>query len=128
MIPIELELETEKRNQWSVLRVTGDVDLFSAPQLRSAVYEIVESGQSQIAIDLSRVAFLDSTGLGVLVGALKRLREQNGTMVLLSPQKPVRRVLSVTGLDRIFTVVDQLNEAGVDGKVGAESVIDAAPS
>lgn len=128
MIPIELELETEQRNQWSVLHVTGDVDLFSAPQLRTAVYDVIESGQRHIAIDLSSVPFLDSTGLGVLVGALKRLREQDGIMVLLSPQKPVRRVLSVTGLDRIFTVQDHLDQTGVDAKVGAESVIDAAPS
>lgn len=128
VIPIDLQLETENLAQWSVLRVSGDVDLFSAPQLRSAVYEMIESGQSQIGIDLSRVAFLDSTGLGVLVGALKRVKEQNGSMVLLSPQKSVRRVLNVTGLDRIFTVEDQLDEDGVARKVGAESVIDAAPS
>lgn len=128
MIPIELGLETDHQHGWAVLRAKGDVDLFSAPDLRTAIYDLIEAGDTRIAVELSGVAFLDSTGLGVLVGALKRLRERSGRMILVSPQKPVSRVLSVTGLDKIFTVQAEFEPDGILDENGAESAIDATTS
>ena len=115
-----------------MLTVQGDIDLFTAPQLRQSVHDLLARGCRRIVVDLRRVAFLDSTGLGVLVGALKRARDEDGDLVLVGAQRPVRRVLSVTGLDKIFTLYTELDEA-VDqaldeGGHGPERVGDAAAS
>lgn len=110
MAEIEYQAESRIQDGCAVLRVTGDVDLFTAPQMREALQQMVAQGQRRLVIDLSGVGFLDSTGLGVMVGVLKRVREVGGDLVLVGPQRPVRRVLAVTGLDKIFAVYTDVDE------------------
>lgn len=96
-----------------VVHLQGEVDLASAPQLRRGIYELIDQGHHRVAVDLSGVEFMDSTGLGVLIGALKRLRESGGSMVLAGIRPAVSRVFEITGLDRIFTIHGSLTEIGV---------------
>jgi anti-sigma B factor antagonist len=96
-----------------VVHLQGEVDLASAPQVRRGLYELIDRGSHRIAVDLTDVEFMDSTGLGVLIGALKRLRENEGAMALAGIRPSVARVFEVTGLDRIFTIHDSLAEIGV---------------
>ena len=83
----------------TIIEVAGELDLHSAPQLRAEVVRAIESqSPPRIIIDLGGVTFLDSTGVGVLVGALKRAREANGALQFCSPQARVYRVFEITGL------------------------------
>ena len=86
--------------------VRGEVDVYTAPQLREELYGIMGEGVTQLTLDLSAMTFIDSTGLGVVVGAIKRLREVGGELVLRSPSRSTRKVLEITGLTRIVEIQD----------------------
>ena len=87
-----------------VLIVEGEVDTYTSARLRDALNATLETDPDEIVLDLSSMELIDSTGLGVLVGALKKLREHDGTMVLRSPTSAVMRVLSIVGLTSYFTI------------------------
>ncbi len=88
----------------AVVRLTGDLDVESSGDLREALLGALDRSSTVVA-DLGGVQFMDSTGLGVLVGALKRCRAAGGDLVLRNPNAPLRKTMRVTGLDRVFTVV-----------------------
>ena len=78
-MPPEFSLTTDPiDDQRQVVAVTGEIDLFTAPELKAALGETLESGRSRIVVDLTDTTFLDSTALGVLIGAVKRLRSRDG--------------------------------------------------
>jgi anti-sigma B factor antagonist len=91
--------------------VAGEVDIYTAPALRERLVALLADGQARIVVDLTRVDFMDSTGLGVLVGALKRAKERDGRLVLAGAHGTVQRVLGVTGLDRVFEMRATVEEA-----------------
>jgi anti-sigma B factor antagonist len=84
--------------------VEGEVDVATAPALRDELYRLIEQGASQIVVDLSGMDFIDSTGLGVLVGALKRAREGGGGIELRGLRPSARKVFEITGLSTAFTI------------------------
>ncbi len=88
---------------WTVIAASGDLDLATAPDLRSRVVAAVGAGARHIVLDLTAVEFVDSTGLGVIIGALKRLRAHDGELRLAGVNRRVVRVLEVTDLTRVFT-------------------------
>jgi anti-sigma B factor antagonist len=106
-----LLVESRERGSWTVFDVKGEVDLDTAPHLKAELAEAVKGGASNIAVNLEGVDFLDSSGLGVLIGSLKRCKEAGGTLALVSPRRPVRKVLSITGLDKVFPIHDTVQEA-----------------
>ena len=108
---IDLELRTQTESGWGVLEVKGEVDLYTSPQLKEKVNDLIEEGQTQLVIDLSGVGFMDSSGLGVLVTALKRAKERGGALALVSPEGSVHKVLTITGLDRVFPIHDSVAQA-----------------
>lgn len=91
--------------------MAGEIDLHSAPQVRNNINTRLEEGQTQIAMDLAGVEFIDSSGLAALISGQKKAAEASGSLVLVSPTEPVKRALSVTGLDKIFKVYGSLDEA-----------------
>lgn len=95
---------------YAVLSLTGEVDVYSAPKLRDAIAESISVGRHDVVVELSNVAFLDSTGLGVLVGGLKRVRGVDGSLVLVGPRDRVVKVFAMTGLDRVFRIIGSLDE------------------
>ncbi len=97
-----------------MVELRGEVDLHTSTDLRRRITQLLAEGWTRIVVDLSGVEFMDSTGLGVLVGALRRLRDQEGSLALVGPREPVRRVLMVTGLDRVLPTYASLEEA-LDG-------------
>lgn len=109
-IQIDLAIGTNTRGDWTVLKLDGEVDIYTAGQLRDAVNGAVEGGQYRLAVDLVDMEFMDSSGLGVLIAALKRLKEHEGELVLVSPRDQMRRILSLTGLDKILTIRQNLDE------------------
>ena len=94
-----------------VVEVAGELDLHSAPQLRAEIGRSLENKSSRIVIDLAGVTFLDSTGVGVLVGALKRAREADGDLHFCNAQSRVRRVFEITGLIGALPLFDTRDEA-----------------
>ena len=94
-----------------ILSVHGDADLHSAPELREALRGATDEGATTLVVDLSGTTVIDSTSLGVLLGAMKRLRERDGQIRLVVPRPEVRRVLEITMLDRIFSLHETLDEA-----------------
>lgn len=95
----------------TVLRIVGEVDLCSAPQLRQRVIELLADGTRHIVADLREVDFLDSTGLGALVGSLKRLREQGGSLKLVTSAGRIPELFRLTGLFRVFALCQSVPEA-----------------
>jgi anti-sigma B factor antagonist len=106
-----LILETGQRGDVTILAVKGEVDLYTAPSLKERIADLVAGGQTRIAVDLAGVEFMDSTGLGVLIGALKRCKDGGGSLSLVAPRDPVVKVLSITGLDKVFAIHDNVEQA-----------------
>ena len=94
-----------------VLAVRGEIDLFTAPELKQVLAESIESGRVRIVIDLTDTTFLDSTALGVLIGAVKRLRSRDGALAIVNVDENITKTFEITGLDQIFTIVPTREEA-----------------
>ena len=84
--------------------VEGEVDVATAPALRDELYQLIDKGGREIVVDLSGMDFIDSTGLGVFVGALKRAREGGGGIELRGLKPSARKVFEITGLSTAFTI------------------------
>lgn len=108
---IEIRLEKRSEGAWTVLGVAGEIDLFSAPQLKDQIAELIGEQGGRLLVNLENVSFMDSTGLGVLLGALKRLKERDGSLALVCPPGPVHRVLTLTGLHKVFPIYESLEDA-----------------
>ena len=95
-----------------VVKVAGDLDLYTAPQLRERLHQLlVQDTPRDVVIDLSEVPFMDSMALGVLMGALKRARLAGGTVRLAGPNALATKVLSITGLIKSFSIHPDVAEA-----------------
>jgi len=94
-----------------VLAVYGDADLHSAPELRERIRGAIDEGANTLVVDFSSTTLIDSTSLGVLLGGMKRLSEQDGQIRLVVPRPEVRRIFEVTMLDRVFPLHDTQEDA-----------------
>jgi anti-sigma B factor antagonist len=108
---MDLGFEVDQRGRYTVLAVHGEVDVYTAPRLRERLIELVSQGSHQVVVDLEGVDFLDSTGLGVLVGGLKRLRSHDGDMILVCTQPRILKVFEITGLTKVFSIHDSVESA-----------------
>lgn len=94
-----------------VVSVSGEIDVATAPTLRDRLQEQVAEGHSTIVVDLLGVSFLDSTALGVLVGCLKRCRDQGGDLRLVAVEPRIIKVFEITGLNEVFTIAKSVELA-----------------
>ena len=108
---VSVTIRRSERPPWTVLSVGGDLDVVGAPDLRQAVVKEVAGGCRGLIIDLSELDFVDSFGLGAVVGALKRLRQRGGELALVCPSRRIRRVFEICDLDRIIAVHDSIDSA-----------------
>ncbi len=108
---MNMQLRIQKIEGTTVLEVGGEVELANAPQLRSELLGIGDVEHPRIVVDLSQVTFIDSTGIGVLVGAIKRVRERQGELALVCPQPRVRRIFEITGLLRALSIFETRDAA-----------------
>lgn len=111
MITIDIKVDTRVSGDWAIVDVAGEVDVFTAPKLREQIIGLLSDGKDRIVVNLSKVDFMDSTGLGVLVGGLKRVKEREGTLALAGAHGTVLRVLNVTGLNSVFALHDTVEQA-----------------
>lgn len=101
-----------------MVTVGGEVDLYTAPQLRDQLIGALEDGARRLFIDMSRVEFCDSTGISVLLSAMKRSRGKGGELELVAPRPAVTKVLEVTGLDEVFVIHPDLDALPVAAGTG----------
>ncbi|TMD97492.1 MAG: STAS domain-containing protein [Chloroflexi bacterium] len=109
-----MALEVEARpadNGVTVLAPTGRLDVAGAPALKEAIGEVVRNGPPKVVIDMEGVSFVDSTGLGSVIAALKQIRNSQGELRLAAPNQQVRVVLELTTLDRVFPYYATVEEA-----------------
>ncbi len=116
---MELSLATRLQGDRAVIEVAGEVDVYSAPQLRERIGELVEQGHQHLVVDLQRVEFMDSTGLGVLVGGLKKVRAHQGSLNLVCTQDHLLKIFRITGLSKVFALHATQDEALAAGDAGA---------
>ncbi|MFN8035452.1 MAG: STAS domain-containing protein [Acidimicrobiia bacterium] len=102
--PANAEFEVDDEGGVPVVSLRGEVDVASSPDLRDCLYRTIARGTERVVVDLAGLTFIDSSGLGVLVGALKRIRERGGELELRGLHDPSRRVFEITGLTKLFTV------------------------
>ena len=102
---------SERVGDAGVLIVSGEVDIFTAPQLKERLVEQFDAGVTRLVVDLTAVTFIDSTALGVLIGGVRRVNGAGGVMALVVDSRPVERVLGITGLDRVFSMYHTRAEA-----------------
>jgi anti-sigma B factor antagonist len=102
---------TERAGGVGVVVLTGEVDIYTAPRFKEAMLELLDAGVGKLVVDLSAVTFIDSTALGVLIGGLRRVHDAGGVMALVVATPAVQRVLTITGLDRVFDVRDTRDAA-----------------
>lgn len=108
---MELVLSSRTVEPFEIIEVGGEVDVYTAPRLREAIVTAVEAGHTQLIIDVERVEFLDSTGLGVLVGALKRVRADGGSLDIVCTHERILKIFKITGLDKVFGLHASVDEA-----------------
>ena len=108
---VDLDMHTSVQQGWSVVSVAGELDLQTSPALTDALTGALEADQPHVGVDLTRVSFMDSTALGVLVSALKRARERGGELALIGASGPPLKVLMLTGMaEGLFPMVGTAEE------------------
>ena len=108
----DFQIEQQPGTTPPVIAVSGEIDVATAPQLRECLHGVVAQGEATIVLDLLGVTFLDSTALGVLVGALKRCRESGGELYVVVADPRIVKIFEITGLTNVFTIADSLESAG----------------
>jgi anti-sigma B factor antagonist len=102
-----------------VVAITGEIDLFTAPEFKQRVSAPIDAGRRHLVVDLTQTTFIDSSSLGVLIGAHRRLRREGGALVVVCSDEAIIKTFRITGLDGVFTIVDTLDEASNGDTAGA---------
>jgi len=102
-----------------VISLAGEVDLYTAPEFKQQLLDVIGQGGKEVIVDFSNTTFIDSTTLGVLVGGVKRLRSNDGQLALVCSDRNITKIFEITGLDRVFTIYPTRDDA--IARVGASS-------
>ncbi len=109
---MNLTMETRRvGDDVTVITLEGEIDVYTSIQLKQDIAAILESGAKYLVLNLAKVEYLDSTGLGVLIGTLKKLRENSGNLVIVGPAMRIMRIFEITGLYKIFAIYATEEEA-----------------
>jgi len=101
---VDLSLSSRLDGGRTVVEAVGEIDVYTAPKLREQLTELVDAGRRDIIVDMKKVEFLDSTGLGVLVGGLKRVSQHGGSLRLVCTQERILKIFRITGLTMVFAI------------------------
>ena len=113
---MDLSITRADHGDQTVVHLGGEIDVYTAPLVREKLDEQIQGGRTRLVVDLTDVTFLDSTGLGVLVGRLKLARTRGGSMRLVGKDDRVLKVFSITGLDKVFEIHPDLDAALAAGE------------
>jgi anti-sigma B factor antagonist len=104
--PEDFAISVEPIDQGGVVSVQGEVDVYTSPAFREHLYRLIDDGATRVIVDFAGMDFIDSSGLGVLVGALKRIREQSGEIELRGLKPSAKKIFDITGLTQVFSITD----------------------
>lgn len=108
---LSIDIKSENHGETLIYRLRGSLDLATSPSVRAALVEAASQGRHDIIVDLTHLEFLDSTGLGALIGAHRRALESGGAVRLAVGEGAIARLLNITGLVRVFPVYHTLDDA-----------------
>ena len=109
---MNFDIKTEQLDDNSyVIALAGEVDLYTAPEFKQQLLEVIGQGAKNVVVDFTDTTFIDSTTLGVLVGGVKRLRTNDGQLSLVCSDRNITKIFEITGLDRVFTIYGSRDEA-----------------
>ena len=121
---MELNVSSRFHDDHTIVTISGEIDLYTAPRLHSELAGLLADGMPpRVVIDMSGVEFCDSTGMNVLLSCLRRARERGGELEIAAPRPAVRKILQVTGLDSVFTVVENADSADVSRLDGSKPAV-----
>jgi anti-sigma B factor antagonist len=108
---VDLSVSSSEQGGVTIVHAAGEIDVYTAPLLREVLDKQIAEGRTDLVVDLEKVTFMDSTGLGVLVGRLKLVRGQNGSLRIVSAEERILKVFSITGLDKVFHIHPSIEHA-----------------
>jgi anti-sigma B factor antagonist len=112
---VDLSLSENTVDSQAVVQVRGEVDVHSAPQLRDRLTGVIDGGNKSVVVDLSRLDFIDSTGLGALVAALNHAKETDASLRVVCPSERLLKLFRITGLDEVFSIYTSVRGAVAAG-------------
>jgi len=108
---MELDIKTDRAGGVCTVNLEGEIDVYTAPRLKAELVSAIESGCVNVIVDLEDVGFIDSSGLGVLVSALRRARERDGAVRIVCTRDNILKIFRITGLDKVFPIFSDASEA-----------------
>jgi len=108
---VDLKLGHYDKDGFEVVTVEGEIDIYTAPRLRELLIDLASKGNYRLIVNLDKVGFLDSTGLGVLVGGVKRVRAHDGSLDLVCTQERILKIFKITGLTKVFGIHQTVDQA-----------------
>jgi anti-sigma B factor antagonist len=119
---MNFDIKTEElgNGAW-LIALTGEVDLYTAPEFKQQLLEVIGQGGKEVIVDFSDTTFIDSTTLGVLVGGVKRLRPNGGQLSLVCSDRNITKIFEITGLNKVFPIYESRVEAVEQIGQGAEA-------
>ncbi|HET8562058.1 MAG TPA: STAS domain-containing protein [Marmoricola sp.] len=101
---MQLSIDTEPTDDGAVVKLAGDLDMLSAPDLSDTLNELLESGARKVVVDMSDLAFMDSSGLSAILGAHQTAEKHDAALTLFGPNERVIRLVNITGLGDVFEI------------------------
>lgn len=101
---MDLMIEIKREAEKILIKLAGEADVYASPEMKEELYKLLEEKPKSIVIDCSELNYIDSTGLSILIGLLKRQKEHGGDVQLLSLQPHVRKIFNITSLDKVFGI------------------------
>lgn len=107
----DLNIEVHRMGSVPIVDLSGDIDAYTCAKLREAILELLEKGELRIVISMTNVNYIDSSGLGTLVGGLRRVSERNGGLAISGASAQIQKVFGITGLNKVFSLFDDETQA-----------------
>ena len=108
---MDLQISVRRNGDVAIIDLAGEVDAYTSARFREVMIDIIDDGGVNLIVSMAKVEYIDSSGLGALVGGLKRTSERKGRIVLVCDQSQVRKVFEITGLEKVFPIFDTEQEA-----------------
>ncbi len=104
-------IEEQRENNITILKLEGELDVYTSPKLKEKIVTLISAERPFVVLDLEGLSYMDSTGLGVMAAGLKRVRENDGNIVLVSPRKIIQKILEITNMDVSLKIYQSYEEA-----------------
>jgi len=104
---VEIKIDVrEGKNDVTFVDLVGEIDIYNAPKMKEVLANLIDRGHYKLVINLEKLRYIDSTGLGIFVGAVKRAREHGGAFALVCTNPQINRIFRITSLDRVFSIFE----------------------